>query len=44
MGDMTMDYPIKEKDFSTLHEGDKIDATVDVQGLDYSLSNIHTSK
>jgi Cu/Ag efflux protein CusF len=44
MGAMTMDYPIKEKDFSTLHEGDKIDATVDVQGLDYSLSNIHTSK
>jgi Cu/Ag efflux protein CusF len=44
MGAMTMDYPIKEKDFSNLHEGDKIDATVDVQGLDYSLSNIHTSK
>ena len=30
------------KDFSALHEGDKIDATVDVQGLDYSLSDIHT--
>lgn len=44
MGAMTMDYPIKAKDFSSLHEGDKIDATVDVQGLDYSLSDIHTSK
>jgi Cu/Ag efflux protein CusF len=45
MGAMTMDYPIKnDKDFSALHEGDKIDATVDVQGLDYSLSDIHTSK
>jgi Cu/Ag efflux protein CusF len=44
MGAMTMDYPIKEKDFSNLHEGDKIDATVDVQGLDYSLSDIRTSK
>jgi Cu/Ag efflux protein CusF len=44
MGAMTMDYPIKEKDFSTLHQGEKIDATVDVQGLDYSLSDIHVSK
>ncbi len=45
MGAMTMDYPIKnDKDFSALHEGDKIDATVDVQGLDYSLSDIRTSK
>ena len=45
MGAMTMDYPIKnDKDFSGLREGDKIDATVDVQGLDYSLSDIRTSK
>ena len=40
---MTMDYPIKSKsDFTRLHVGDSITATVDVSndGL-YSLSDIH---
>jgi protein SCO1/2 len=36
MGAMTMDFPVRdEKEFSALHEGDKIDGTVFVQGLDY---------
>lgn len=41
MDAMTMEYPIRSKsDFAKLHEGDKITATVDVSGSDYSLSNI----
>jgi len=44
MGAMTMDFPVRdEKDFSALHEGDKIDATVFVQGLDYWVGDVHTS-
>lgn len=41
---MTMEYPVPSKDdFSKLHVGDKITATLDVRddGL-YSLSNVHT--
>ncbi|HXR77956.1 MAG TPA: copper-binding protein [Bryobacteraceae bacterium] len=38
---MTMEYPVRSKsDFAKLHEGDKITATVDVSGSDYSLSNV----
>jgi Cu/Ag efflux protein CusF len=45
MGAMTMDYPIKnEKDFSALREGEMVDGTVEVQGLDYWVSDIHASK
>jgi Cu/Ag efflux protein CusF len=43
MGAMTMDFPVKDdKEFSALHEGDKIDATVFVQGLDYWVGDVHT--
>ena len=43
MGAMTMDFPVKDaKDFAALHEGDKIDATVFVQGLDYWVGDVHT--
>ena len=39
---MTMEYPIRTKtDFSSLHVGEKIRATVDVRDdADYSLSNV----
>jgi Cu/Ag efflux protein CusF len=38
---MTMEYPVPSKsDFAKLHEGDKITATVDVSGSDYSLSHV----
>jgi hypothetical protein len=37
---MTMEYPVKDG-FDTLHVGDHINATVFVQGLDYSLGEIH---
>ena len=43
MGAMTMDFPVREeKEFSALHEGEKIDGTVFVQGLDYWVGDIHT--
>jgi Cu/Ag efflux protein CusF len=42
MGAMTMDFPVRDdKEFSSLHEGDKIDGTVFVQGLDYWVGDIH---
>jgi Cu/Ag efflux protein CusF len=42
MGAMTMDFPVKDdKDFSALHQGDTIDATVFVQGLDYWVGDVH---
>jgi Cu/Ag efflux protein CusF len=45
MGAMTMDFPIKEdSEFSALKVGQKIDATVSVQGLDYWVSGIHPQK
>jgi Cu/Ag efflux protein CusF len=41
MGAMTMDFPVKdEKEFSALHEGETIDATVFVQGLEYWVGGI----
>lgn len=41
MDAMTMEYPIRSKDdFAKLHEGDRITASVDVSGLNYSLSNV----
>jgi len=40
MDAMTMEYPVKDG-FDTLHVGDRITATVFVQGLDYSLGEIH---
>jgi Cu/Ag efflux protein CusF len=39
---MTMEYPVKDRaEFDSLHVGDHIAATVFVQGLDYSLGEIH---
>ena len=39
---MTMEYPVKDqKEFDTLHVGDHITATVFVQGLNYSIGEIH---
>src|SRR5579863_10211578 len=39
---MTMEYPMKDRaEFDTLHLGDHITATVFVQGLDYSIGEIH---
>jgi hypothetical protein len=39
MDAMTMEYPVKEG-FDTLHVGDHINATVFVQGLNYSIGEI----
>ena len=42
MGAMTMEYPVRSKEeFAQLHVGDKITATVNVQGPDYNISDIH---
>ena len=42
MDAMTMEYPVKDRaEFDTLHVGDHITATVFVQGLNYSLGEIH---
>ena len=39
---MTMEYPVKEQpEFDKLHVGDKIDATVYVQGSSYWVGDIH---
>lgn len=39
---MTMDYPMKNPaDLATIHVGDHITATVYVQGLNYSIGEIH---
>jgi Cu/Ag efflux protein CusF len=39
---MTMEYPVKDhQEFDTLHIGDHITAIVFVQGLDYSIGEIH---
>ncbi len=42
MGAMTMEFPVRSKvEFTQLHVGDKITATVNVQGNDYNISGIH---
>lgn len=42
MDAMTMEYPFRDRaDFDALHVGDHITATVFVQGLNYSLGEIH---
>ena len=42
MGAMTMEFPVRSKEeFVQLHVGDKITATVNVQGNDYNISGIH---
>ena len=42
MGAMTMEFPVKdEKEFADLKVGEKIDATVNVQGLNYWVADIH---
>jgi Cu/Ag efflux protein CusF len=42
MDAMTMEYPVKDRaEFNTLHAGDHITATVFVQGLNYSIGEIH---
>jgi protein SCO1/2 len=42
MDAMTMEYPLKDPaEFTSLHVGDHITATVFVQGLNYSLGEIH---
>jgi len=42
MDAMTMEYPVNDRaEFGTLHVGDHITATVLVQGLNYSLGEIH---
>jgi Cu/Ag efflux protein CusF len=42
---MTMEYPVKEQpEFDKLHVGDKIDATVYVQGNSYWIAGIQASK
>ena len=39
---MTMEYPVKDRsEFDALHIGDHITATIFVQGLNYSLGEIH---
>src|SRR5215475_12247327 len=39
---MTMEYGIRDKqDFAKLHAGDRIDATVFVQGDDYWVGEVH---
>jgi len=45
MGAMTMEFPVKDdKEFSDLKVGEKIDATVNVQGLNYWVTDIHTQQ
>lgn len=42
MDAMTMEYPLKDRaEFDKLHVGDHVTATVFVQGLDYSIGDIH---
>src|ERR1700733_3141434 len=42
---MTMEYPVKEQpEFDKLHVGDKIDATVYVQGNGYWIGGVQASK
>lgn len=42
MDAMTMDYPVKDAaEFATLHPGDHIAATIYVDGLNYSIGEIH---
>ena len=42
MGAMTMEFPVRSKEeFAQLHVGDKITATVNLQGNDYNISDIH---
>ena len=42
---MTMEYPVKEQpEFDKLHIGDKIDATVYVQGNSYWIGGVQESK
>ena len=42
---MTMEYPVKEQpEFDKLHIGDKIDATVYVQGNSYWIGGVQPSK
>lgn len=42
MDAMTMEYPVNDRaEFDTLRVGDHITATVLVQGLNYSLAEIH---
>jgi Cu/Ag efflux protein CusF len=39
---MTMEYPVKDRaEFDSLHVADHITATVFVQGLNYSIGEIH---
>jgi Cu/Ag efflux protein CusF len=39
---MTMDYPVKDQvEFDALHAGDRITATVFVQGLNFWIGEIH---
>ncbi len=41
MGAMTMEFPVKdEKEFADLKPGEKIDAKVNVQGMNYWISGI----
>ena len=42
---MTMEYPVKEQpEFDKLHVGDKVDATVYVQGNSYWIGGVQPSK
>ena len=42
---MTMEYPVKEQpEFDKLHVGDKIDATVYVQGNSYWVGGVQATK
>jgi Cu/Ag efflux protein CusF len=42
---MTMEYPVKDQpEFDKLHVGDKVDATVYVQGNSYWIAGIQASK
>lgn len=42
MDAMTMEYPVQSKEeFAQLKVGDKITATVNIKGLNYSLSGVH---
>ena len=43
MGAMTMEFPVKDpQDYAKLHAGDKIDATVFVQGLSFWVGEVQT--
>ena len=43
MKGMTMEFPVQEEEFGKLSDGDRIEAKVNVKGLDYWLTDIRVA-